>query len=231
MGDNPSKFKGENYPVECVNWYQAIEYCEKLSKLTGRKYRLPSESEWEYVGRAGTQTPFYCGEVLYEATDSVPENVKKNKNSQQVDDIFGCLGGSYLTVELLANFQFDRGFDPILIHKKSSLGQKTTPVGSFLPNDFGIYDMHGNVWEWCEDLWHNNYQAAPTDGSAWIIDEDNLIDRDFLSLFTNSDDNSCDQRVVRGGSWCSESKFCRVDYRNYFMSSEYNNALGFRICC
>ncbi|WP_242052228.1 formylglycine-generating enzyme family protein [Phormidium sp. FACHB-1136] len=131
----PSESKGENHPVERISWYDATEFCIRLSQLTGRDYRLPSEAEWEYACRAGTATPFHFGETI--TTD-------------------------------LANY---RGMDGDSIGWKGNYGQgpkgiyrgETTEVGSFPPNTFGIQDMHGNVWEWCQDHWHDNYCSPETD--------------------------------------------------------------------
>ncbi|MCL2926006.1 MAG: formylglycine-generating enzyme family protein, partial [Trichodesmium sp. MAG_R04] len=123
----PSRFK-EPYtsidlqrPVEQVNWYQAVEFCQRLSKLTERNYRLPSEAEWEYACRAGTTTPFYFGETI--------------------------------TGEL-ANYDTSYTYAD---EAEREYREQTTPVGQFPPNAFGLYDMHGNVREWCVDDWHSDY--------------------------------------------------------------------------
>jgi formylglycine-generating enzyme required for sulfatase activity len=124
---NPSRFKDrDRCPVEKVSWYDAVEFCARLSQHTGKSYRLPSEAEWEYACRAGTTTPFHFGETItselanYRATETYGAGVK----------------GTYR--------------------------QETTEVGSFgVANAFGLYDMHGNVWEWCLDDWHDNYEGAP----------------------------------------------------------------------
>lgn len=111
MGGNPSHFKiysNDDFPVETVGWNDAVKFCEKLSQLAGHQYSLPSESQWEYACRAGTNTRFCFGE---EITDDLANCGKVN-----------CGNGG------------------------------TTPVGSFPPNAFGLYDMHGNVWEWCLDV-------------------------------------------------------------------------------
>ncbi|MDE5080575.1 MAG: formylglycine-generating enzyme family protein, partial [Trichodesmium sp. St18_bin1] len=113
-------------PVEQVNWFQAVEFYKRLSKLTGRNYRLPSEAEWEYACRAGTTTPFYFGETI------TPELVNYN--------------GDYTY-----------GKSP-----KGEYRRETTPVGQFPPNAFGLYDMHGNIHEWCQDIYDKNYNEAPT---------------------------------------------------------------------
>jgi len=131
LDPDPSEFKGENRPVERVTWFDAVEFCDRLFEHTGKKYRLPSEAEWEYACRAGTTTPFHYGETI--------------------------------TSEL-ANY---KASDTYAKEKKGEYRRKTTPVRSFTPNRFGLYDMHGNVWEWCADPFHNNYKGAPTDGSVW----------------------------------------------------------------
>jgi formylglycine-generating enzyme required for sulfatase activity len=130
MGENPSHFKGNDLPVESVSWYDAMEFCRRLSKQTGHVYTLPSEAQWEYACRAGTTTPFYFGETI------TPDQANYDGNYT-----YGGPRGEYR--------------------------QRTTPVGMFPPNDWGLYDMHGNVWEWCLDEWHSNYEGAPVDGSAW----------------------------------------------------------------
>ena len=165
MGDNPSEFKenGENRPVESVSWHGAVAFCEKLSELTGRNYRLPSEAEWEYACRAETTTPFYFGETI---TATVA-----NYNG---------------------NFTYGS-------ERKSVYRRETTEVGSFSPNAFGLYDMHGNVWEWCKDHWHKNYEDAPKDGTAWL-----------------SSDELFSRRIMRGGSWANDPRPCRSAYRSRY---------------
>ena len=123
---DPSKFKGGNRPVEKVSWCDAIEFCQRLSRQTGRKYRLPSEAEWEYACRAGATTPFHFGPTL-------------------TTHLANYAGRSHP----------DFGFE-------GKYREQTTPVGGFkAANAFGLYDMHGNVWEWCLDYWHENYLGAP----------------------------------------------------------------------
>ncbi|MFM7876152.1 MAG: SUMF1/EgtB/PvdO family nonheme iron enzyme [Microcystis panniformis] len=178
---NPAYFKdspdSDRRPVEQVNWYDAIEFCARLSKLTGREYRLPSEAEWEYACRAGTTTPFYFGETI--------------------------------TGEL-ANYDASKTYTD---EPKGEYRKQTTPVGQFPPNAFGLYDMHGNVWEWCADTWHDNYDGAPTDGSAWI---------------ENGDDN---RSPLRGGSWGNHPSFCRSAYRNDDDRRDSIIINGFRVVC
>ncbi|MDB9346869.1 formylglycine-generating enzyme family protein, partial [Nodularia spumigena] len=94
---------------------------------------------------------------------------------------------------------------------KGQYRQKTTPVGSFPPNAFGLYDMHGNLWEWCLDTWHSNYEGAPRDGSAWI-DNDN---QKF--------------QMLRGGSWVNYPRSCRSAYRDGSAPDDRNTYLGFRV--
>ncbi|NMG59708.1 formylglycine-generating enzyme family protein [Geitlerinema sp. P-1104] len=175
---DPSRFKGENRPVERVSWEDAVEFCQRLSVNTSRSYRLPSEAEWEYACRAGTQTPFHFGETL---TDE------------------------------LANY------DATKVYGRGVIGEhrgETTEVGQFSPNNFGLHDMHGNVWEWCQDDWHGNYEGAPEDGSAWL-DE-------------NSTEN---KKVLRGGSWFHYPRNCRCAIRYYFTRVNFYNLGGFRVVC
>ncbi len=167
LNSDPSYFKGDNLPLESVSWYEAVEFCKLLSQVTKRKYRLPSEVEWEYACRAGTTTPFHFGETI--SAD-------------------------------LANYgQAARG--------------GTTPVGRFqVANVFGLYDVYGNVWEWCEDDWHDNYEGAPTDGSAW------------LSINLNP------TKVVRGGSWIGSPSLCRSACRGSYASPAYRyEFIGLRV--
>ncbi len=179
----PAYFKdrpdSDRRPVEQVNWYDAIEFCARLSKLTVREYRLPSEAEWEYACRAGTTTPFYFGETI------TGELANYNASNTYADEP----NGEYRN--------------------------ETTPVGQFPPNAFGLYDMHGNVREWCADTWHDNYDGAPTDGSVWI---------------ENGNDN---RSPLRGGSWGYNPNYCRsaIRYDYYFRRVNRINNYGFRVVC
>jgi formylglycine-generating enzyme required for sulfatase activity len=191
LNPDPSNFKGDNRPVEQVSWHEAMEFCDRLSRLTGREYRLPSEAEWEYACRAGTTTPFHVGETL--TTDLA--------NYRGVDDDSIGWKGNY-----------DQG--PKGIYRK-----ETTEVGSFPPNAFGLYDMHGNVWEWCQDHWHDNYsEDPPRDGSAWLFPEER-----------KSEDEH--RRVVRGGSWSDAPRYCRSAFRLRDHPDTRSNYLGFRVVC
>ncbi len=184
LNPDPSHFKGDNLPVEQVSWDDAVEFCLRLSQKTERKYRLPSEAEWEYACRAGTNTPFAFGETI--------------------------------TIDL-ANYGGDQpgGDAP----KRSDRGKskelyrgKTTGVGELAkPNAFGLLDMHGNVWEWCLDVSHDNYKNAPADGSAWDKNGDPKY------------------RIARGGSWLDQFYFCRSASRYQFPTSHSFKHIGFRV--
>jgi formylglycine-generating enzyme required for sulfatase activity len=186
----PSQFqrKGENAlldPVTNINWFEAIEFCQRLSRKSGRTYRLPTEAEWEYACRAGTTTPFHFGETI--TTDLA--------NYDGTDDPEGRWSGSY-----------GRG-------SKGIYRQETTPVGNFPPNAFGLYDMHGNVWEWCLDYGRDNYEGAPTDGTAWLSGRNQAL------------------RTVRGGSWYRSPAYCRSAIRLNFSPSYGYPDIGFRVVC
>jgi formylglycine-generating enzyme required for sulfatase activity len=172
----PSEFRGiDNLPVEGVSWFDAFEFCARLTQQTGRNYRLPSEAEWEYACRSGTTTPFYLGETI--TTDFA----NYDGNINYVSNMFDC--------------------------------KKTTPVTTFRPNAFGLYDMHGNLWEWCEDIWHETYKGAPSDGTAWLDNANNSW------------------RLLRGGSWGVSAEQCRSAHRHYHYPDSKDNEYGFRVVC
>ncbi|MDB9426443.1 SUMF1/EgtB/PvdO family nonheme iron enzyme [Microcystis aeruginosa CS-564/01] len=174
----PSNFKGDELPVERVNWYEATEFCKRLLRETKREYRLPSEAEWEYACRAGTTTAFHFGETI--------------------------------TADL-ANY---RATETYAYEPTGEYRQQTTPVEQFPPNAFGLYDMHGNVWEWCADTWHGNYYFAPRDGSVWIENGNN------------------NYSPLRGGSWFSVPYYCRSAFRGDSLRRDDNhNYDGFRVVC
>jgi formylglycine-generating enzyme required for sulfatase activity len=173
MGNNPSNFTGNSkLPVEKVSWLDTQKFCQKLSVQSKRKYRLPSEAEWEYACRARTTTPFYFGETI----------------SSEV-----------------ANYKSELG----------EFRQRTTPVSHFPPNAFGLYDLHGNLWEWCQDHSHKNYERAPTNGSSWL---DLDASKDAL-------------RVVRGGAWNVLLSNCRSATRLYHTPDIRVSDIGFRVVC
>ncbi|MDJ0543791.1 MAG: SAV_2336 N-terminal domain-related protein [Microcystis sp. M53601_WE4] len=197
LDPDPARFKeSDNNPVESVSWYDAIEFCARLSRHTGKNYRLPSEAEWEYACRAGTTTPFHFGETITAEL--------ANYNSSEV-------------------YQQEKA-------KKSP--EKTTPVRSYPPNAFGLYDMHGNVWEWCLDPWHGDYQGAPpTDGSVW--DEKN-IDNRYQNLLNSINELLTDNRycVLRGGSWGFNPDGCRSAVRYFRYRRDLRSyGYGFRVVC
>nr|WP_242025333.1 formylglycine-generating enzyme family protein [Leptolyngbya sp. FACHB-36] len=185
----PSNFGGGNRPVEWVSWHDAVEFCTRLSKKMGREYRLPSEAEWEYACRAGTTTPFHFGETI--TTDLA--------NYQGTD--LEYQGRTYLG---------SYGSGP-----KGQYRGQTIEVGSFPVNAFGLYDMHGNVYEWCLDYWHENYQGAPIDGSAWI-ERDGARDA---------------ARLLRGGSWGNYPWDCRSAARRWYPADYRNYDISFRVVC
>ena len=144
------------FPAEQVTWVKARNFVEKLSALpaeqqAGRGYRLPTEAEWEYACRAGTQTAFYSGDSLSSAEANFNGNYPFG----------GAAKGPFLS--------------------------RTTEVGSFQPNAFGLYDMHGNVWEWCQDRYGLRYYAESVEDDP-----------------TGPDQGS--RRIIRGGDWYSDGK-------------------------
>ena len=178
---NPGYEQGDQEPVVCVAWRDAQAYVQWLSEKTGQAYRLPSEAEWEYAARAGTMTSRYWG------------------NDVDAGCAYANLG--------------DRAF-------RDALGMapwadcndgyvRTSPVGSFLPNAFGLYDMLGNVWEWTADCWHEGYEGAPADGSPWTA-------------------GGCERRANRGAAWNSHPRNVRSSNRGSYSPEAYES-VGFRV--
>lgn len=163
MGDNPSKFKGENLPVECVSWNDCQTFIEKLNEITGKTFRLPTEAEWEFAARGGNNGKHY-----------------QYSGSDDLKDVAWYVGNS----------------------------DKTHDVATKQPNELGIYDMSGNVWEWCSD-WYGNYccgsQTNPTGPSSGAF------------------------RVLRGGSRSNGAELCRLSYRNNYAPSCHNDSIGLRL--
>ena len=162
-------------PVINVSWEDAKEYVRWLSQETGKEYRLLSESEWEYVARAGTTGPFHFGSTIS------PEEANYD-----------------------GRFAYGSG-------RKGRSRNRTVPVGSFPANAFGLHDVHGNVWEWVEDCWHDSYRGAPSDGSAWTAGA------------------NCDHRVLRGGSWSSAPGGLRSADRGWNAAGFRYIGIGFRV--
>jgi formylglycine-generating enzyme required for sulfatase activity len=184
MGRNPSRFKGDNLPVEQVSWYDAQEFLRKLNATNdGYAYRLPSEAEWEYAARAGTTTAYYWGDDASQICRYANVSDQTAKAKYPVWPAVECRDG-YAEI---------------------------SPVGSFQPNAWGLYDMSGNVVEWCQDWYTLEYNGAPTDGSARESGEQKF-------------------RVNRGGSFANPASGCRSDAR-YFDEPSYgdNLILGFRV--
>jgi formylglycine-generating enzyme required for sulfatase activity len=174
MGNNPSNFQGEKLPVETVSWEDCRKFCEKLSRMDGKRYRLPTEAEWEYACRAGTATPFNFGDTI----DTEQANYAGNYRFGQ------------------SKKRFDR--------------QQTTPVGSFPPSGWGLFDMHGNVWEWCTDWFGAKYyKRSPRQNPQGP--------------------KHGDRRVLRGGSWGNHDWICRAAYRNTLPPGLRVVNIGFRV--
>ncbi|MGA7933455.1 MAG: formylglycine-generating enzyme family protein [Kovacikia sp.] len=183
----PACFAGPTRPIEQISWVEAIEFCARLSLHAGREYRLPSEAEWEYACRALTLTPFSCGETI--TTDLANYSGIDWEYEARI-----CSKGAY-------------GKGPTGDDRR-----ETTIVGSFgVANSFGLYDMHGNVREWCQDYWHPTYVGAPTDGTAWISD------------------GEVSQRILRGGSWNTGPRSCRSAARSRLEAEANLYDTGFRV--
>ncbi|WP_371134349.1 formylglycine-generating enzyme family protein [Nitrosomonas sp.] len=181
---SPGFAQNDDHPVVCVSWGDAKAYVKWLSHRTGAVYRLPTEAEWEYVARAGTKTArFYQDDKQCDYANGAGQETKSIASSDWT--LAECSDGHVYTA----------------------------PVASFSENQFGLFDLLGNVWEWVEDCWHENYQGAPTDGSAW----------------KEANGGDCDRRVVRGGSWDGSPQDLRSAFRFRIYTDVAYGILGFRI--
>ncbi len=156
----PAHFNGDDLPVENVSWDEAVEFCARLSKLTGKNYHLPTEAEWEYAARAGSKGPF---------AGNLDEMAWYVKNS----------------------------------------AEKIHPVGQKKPNAWGLYDVHGNVWEWCSDYWYGNYPSTP------VVDPKGPISGIYHSF--------------RGGSWFEGPLGCRLALRVHNVNTNRITGVGLRL--
>ncbi|MDY4059926.1 MAG: SUMF1/EgtB/PvdO family nonheme iron enzyme [Alloprevotella sp.] len=164
MGYNPSKFKGDHLPVECVSWDDCQEFIRKLNAATGRRFRLPTEAEWEFAARGGNQS-----------------RRTQYSGSSNIDDVAWY---------------------------KDNSGDSTHPVKTKRPNELGLYDMSGNVWEWCQD-WYGSYTS--------------------YSQTNPTGPNSGSDRVYRGGSWYGYAGDCRSSSRGIIAPGNGGDFLGFRL--
>ena len=164
MGSNPSKFKGDNLPVEQVSWNDCQTFINRLNSYTGRNFRLPTEAEWEFAARGGNYSRRY-----------------KYSGSNYIGDVAWYTDNS---------------------------GNRTHPVGTKQANELGLYDMSGNVWEWCSD-WYGSYssysQSNPTGATSGF------------------------GRVERGGNWCGLARYCCSSHRSYYAPGNSFDALGLRL--
>jgi formylglycine-generating enzyme required for sulfatase activity len=204
LDPNPSFFKGIDLPAESITWNQADEFCLRLAEITGRAYRLPSEAEWEYACRAGTVTPFNFGPTI------TPELANYCGTGGAV---CGDSDGKSIASDVYIDVKYTSGaygLGPVGVFRAT-----TTRPGTFPPNRFGLYDMHGNVWEYCLDQWTASYADARLDGSA------------YLSAPSDS------ARVLRGGSWSHNPAICRSAYRDSLdpSLSGWQGRIGLRVVC
>ena len=182
---NPGFLQDELHPVVCVSWDDAKAYTAWLSQKTGKKYRLPTESEWEYAARARTVTKRFWGDEGNQACAYAN-------------------GADLTTKEIVPSFNTS----PVANCRDRFA--YTGHVGSYRSNAFGLYDMLGNVYELTEDCWHENYNGAPTDGSAWTTGD-------------------CSRRVGRGGAWSNIASNIRSAVRNWSGVTQRAYMIGFRV--
>lgn len=237
MNDNPSKFKGGRHPVDSISWIEADDYCRRIKRITNMSVRLPSEAEWEYACRAGSSSTRHkprpnkieknianiklnsliplLGDMDYNVREKATMDIVKMGQGilQYLDDYhvddadvqLRIIAIKSTIVSNISNLSRIAWYDEGIAHKISHA------VGEKEPNDYGLYDMYGNVKEWVSDDWHANYYGAPTDGSAWI------------------DIPRGQYRIARGGSWASIAWDCRSSYRRIAPQAEGYIDVGIRL--
>ncbi|MAF84761.1 MAG: hypothetical protein CL797_11770 [Chromatiales bacterium] len=182
----------DDAPVGCVSYFDARAYADWLSDTTGQNYRLPSEAEWEFAARAGSTGPYHWGTdntlaCTYANVRSPGAHTISKRQAKADQQGFPCDDGKPLS----------------------------SSVGSFQPNDLGLYDMQGNAWEWVADCNHKDYHGAPTDGSAWLDAVDTLC--------------GCQFGVIRGGSYLNLVERSSTTVRNGRPQSGRGTNMGFRV--
>ncbi|GAB6040970.1 formylglycine-generating enzyme family protein [Endothiovibrio diazotrophicus] len=197
MGENPSRFQSAERPVERVSWKDAQAFVERINRrIPGLALELPSEARWEYACRAGTEGAIHGGEL----------EILGDANAPALDPIAWYGGNSGEAYELAEgedlSFYSDRQYE----HEKSG----THPVKRKASNDWGLYDMLGNVWEWTGDHWHERYEGAPADGAPWLAEGAGAL------------------RVIRGVSWFDGARGVRAACRSRDAPGDRVNYLGFR---
>jgi formylglycine-generating enzyme required for sulfatase activity len=199
---DPGFAQGDDHPVVCVSWHDAVAYAEWLSNRTGKPYRLLTEAEWEYAARAGTTTRFWWGDSIssddanyfgfHDGRPPDPERAEQELRAWSARGVFSRLSDDY----------FGRDLRP------RRHAQSTVPVTRYEPNPWGLHQVHGNVWEWVQDTWRDSYGGGPAYRSPWVDGVDSL-------------------RVIRGGFFApidlaaAARGRCEADRRG--------NLIGFRL--
>jgi len=186
---NPGFAQLGSHPAVCLSWIDAKTYVDWLATLTGRGYRMLSEAEWEYAARGETAANSY----------------KRYWFGDDEKDL--CLNANGADQTTRESIQEAAGWT---VAPCNDLYAYSSPVGSFTPNGFGLYDMHGNAWQWTEDCYHETYAGAPVDGSAWVTGD-------------------CSRRVLRGGSWVDDPKSLRAASRDWDPSGDRYFSYGIRV--
>jgi len=210
LSRNPSFHRGDdNRPVEQVSWHEAREFCDRLTSLAKQKgenriYRLPTEAEWEYACRAGSDTEYFFGDDPSQLGDYAWYGNNSGKDAIDADAIWQEVNqdATQYAQKLRENSSMAQ-----------AVGQETKT-----PNAWGLYEMHGNVWEWCLDEWHDDYNSKP-----------DSLKRNGNEAWGDINENDNRYHLLRGGSWDHDANYCRSAYRSRNDANYRGNHLGFRV--
>jgi formylglycine-generating enzyme required for sulfatase activity len=210
LSRNPSFHRGDdNRPVEQVSWHEAREFCDRLTRLAQLKgekciYRLPTEAEWEYACRAGSDTEYFFGDDPSQLDGYGWYGNNSGKDAIDADAIWKEVNqdATQYTQKLRENSNMAQ-----------VVGQETKT-----PNAWGLYEMHGNVWEWCLDEWHEDYNSKP-----------DSLKRNGNEAWGDINENDNRYHLLRGGSWNLDANLCRSAYRSRYIADDRDDSFGFRV--
>lgn len=206
-GENPSRFQGVRRPVEQVSWYDAAAFCNALNACFAYSAKYFVDEKRSQVLDVALAQSIKSGESMPIYVDMAAYGFRLPTEAEWE---YAARGGASAPLSDQLRYAGSNVLDEVGWYDENSQSQ-TQPVGLKMPNELGLYDLSGNIWEWCEDQWHGSYEGAPADGSAWV------------------DQDAGANRVLRGAGWDDYAEYCRSSYRLSTRPAYCNNRVGFRL--